>query len=186
MHKDIKWGNKEIKGLSHDKLNELTASKLSRIENGRATIANNVSYEGRKKAGLKNKETGHIQSIGKEWGPLVGKVWGKINGRKNVESGLMEKIQKIGASLGGKVSGNNKTKKQLKKLSQLGNEANQQKHGKRIIAYNVNTEECWEYISIRECERDLKIQAPIIRKILKGNQSKTRCGWTFEFKKSKK
>jgi ABC-type cobalt transport system substrate-binding protein len=173
--------NIKIKGLDENDLGKLSIQYLTRVENGKATIGNNVSFEGRKKAGLKNKETGHIQSIGKEYGPLVGKVWGKINGKKNVESGLMERIQKIGAPIVVKVSGNNKTKKQLKKLSQLGNEANQQKHGKRIIAYNENTEECWEYISIRECERDLKIQAPNIRKILKGTQPKTRCGWIFNY-----
>jgi len=175
--------NIKIKGLDENNLGELTIQKLTRIENGKQTIGRNVTTEGRKKAGLKNIETGHIQRLGKKNGVIFGKIWGKINGKKNVESGLVERIQKIGAPIGGKDSGNNKTKKQLKKLSQLGNEANQQKHGKRIIAYNENTEECWEYISIREAERDLKIQAPIIRKILKGNQPKTRCGWTFEYKK---
>ena len=34
MHKNIKWADKEIKGLSHNKLNELTAQTLTRIENG--------------------------------------------------------------------------------------------------------------------------------------------------------
>jgi hypothetical protein len=39
MHKDIKWANKEIKGLSHNKLNKLTAAKLSRIENGNNAVS---------------------------------------------------------------------------------------------------------------------------------------------------
>jgi hypothetical protein len=39
MHKDIKWANKEIKGLSHNKLNKLTADKLNREQKiGRAHV----------------------------------------------------------------------------------------------------------------------------------------------------
>jgi hypothetical protein len=41
------------------------------------------------------------------------------------------------------------------------------------------SEECWEYISIGEAERDTDTQAPIIRKILRGEQTKTQSGWTF-------
>jgi hypothetical protein len=176
--------NIKIKGLDENNLGELTIQKLTRIENGKQTIGRNVTTEGRKKAGLKNIETGHIQRLGKKNGVIFGKIWGKINGKKNVESGHMKVIQKIGASLGGKVGGVvTRDSGKLKEHAKLGNEANQQKYGKRIIAYNQNTEKCWEYISIRECERDLKIQAPIIRKILKGNQPKTRCGWIFEYKK---
>ena len=70
MHKDIKWANKELKGLSHDKLNELTAQKLTRIENGKQTIADNSSFEGRSKGGQTNVKTGHIQSLGTTWGPI--------------------------------------------------------------------------------------------------------------------
>jgi hypothetical protein len=88
MHKDIKWANKELKGLSHDKLNELTAQKLTRIENGKQTIANNSSFEGRSKGGQTNVETGHIQSIGKEWGQYCGKKYGKKNGKKVAATGL--------------------------------------------------------------------------------------------------
>lgn len=104
-------------------------------------------------------------------------------GKKNAESGHMSRIQKIGCSIGGNNSGKLKSKSYLKKIGLLGNEANQQKYGVRIIATNLLNEKSWEYISIREAERDLNIQAPIIRKILKGLQPKTRCGWTFEYKK---
>jgi hypothetical protein len=103
-------------------------------------------------------------------------------GQKNAESGHMKSIQPLGCSIGGKVSASRKSKEHFIEIGKLGNEANQQKYGVRIIATNLLSEECWEYISIREAERDLKIQAPIIRKILKGNQPKTRCGWTFEYK----
>ncbi len=103
-------------------------------------------------------------------------------GQKNAESGHMKSIQPLGCSIGGKVSASRKPKEHFIEIGKLGNEANQQKYGVRIIATNLLSEECWEYISIREAERDLKIQAPIIRKILKGNQPKTRCGWTFEYK----
>jgi hypothetical protein len=113
----------------------------------------------------------------------VGKVTGKIIGMKNAESGHMNKIQKMGCSLGGKVGGViTRDSGKLKEYGILGNQSNAEKYGVRIYATNLNTEEVWEYISIREAERDLKIQAPIIRKILRGLQPKTRCGWTFEYK----
>lgn len=107
----------------------------------------------------------------------------KTQGKKNAASGHMKRIQKIGCSIGGKKSGINKSKQYLLKIGEIASESNRQKYGVRIIATNLNTKECWEYISIREAERDLDIQAPIIRKILRGKQPKTRCGWTFEYKK---
>ena len=94
MHKNIKWADKEIKGLSHNKLNELTAQTLTRIENGKQTIGTNACYKGRSKGGLKNKETGHIQSIGKEWGQFCGKTYGKKNGKKVAATGLGAKAMK--------------------------------------------------------------------------------------------
>jgi hypothetical protein len=128
-----------------------------------------------------NKLTENILSK-KENGLFAATQINKNQGKKNAKSGHMKSIQKLGASIGGIISGNNKTKEEMKQISKLGNEANAQKYGKRIYATNLNTEKCWEYISIREAERDLKIQAPIIRKILRGLQPKTRCGWTFEYK----
>lgn len=112
----------------------------------------------------------------------VGRVTGKILGKKNAESGHMKNIQKIGCSIGGTISGNNKTKEQLKEISKLGNEANQQLHGKRIIGTNVITGESWEYISNHEASRDTDVPTCTIRKILRGQQPKTKTGWTFSEK----
>jgi hypothetical protein len=125
----------------------------------------------------------HNQLTSKENGLLAATKINKNQGKKNVESGHMKTIQKIGCSIGGTISGNNKTKAEMKAISLLGNKANAEKYGTRIYASNLNTNKYLEYISIREAERDLQIQAPIIRKILKGLQPKTRCGWTFSFKK---
>ena len=111
----------------------------------------------------------------------VGKITGKINGKKNADSGHMKKIQKIGASIGGKKAGLNKSKDFLLEIGKLASQSNAEKYGKRIYATNLNTNESWQYISIREAERDLEIQAPVIRKILRGLQPKTRCGWTFNY-----
>lgn len=120
----------------------------------------------------------------KENGKLTATKINNNQGKKNAKSGHMKNIQKIGASLGGKIGGVvTKSNGKLKENGILGNRANAEKYGIRIYATNLNTNECWEYISIRETERDLKIQAPIIRKILKGLQPKTRCGWTFRYKK---
>lgn len=88
MHKNIKWANKEIKELSHNKLNELTAAKLTRIENGKTTIGKNASKEGRIKAGETNIKTGHIQALGTEWGQYCGKTYGKKNGKRVAATGL--------------------------------------------------------------------------------------------------
>lgn len=147
-------------------------------------IMNNIQW---KKSTIdydKLSELSHEKIVKQTNGKLAATIVNKNQGKKNAKNGHMKEIQKIGASLGGKVGGVvTRDSGKLKEHSKLGNEANQQKYGKRIIAYNQNTEECWEYISIRECERDLKIQAPIIRKIIKGNQPKTKCGWSFEYKK---
>lgn len=118
----------------------------------------------------------------KENGNLAATKINKNQGKKNAQSGHMKKIQKIGAYLGGKIGGiTTRDNGKLKQHGILGNQANAEKYGKRIYATNEITNQCWQYISIREAERDLKIQAPIIRKILKGLQPKTRCGWTFNY-----
>jgi hypothetical protein len=86
MHKNINWANKELPGLSHDELNELTNQYLTRVENGKQTITQNYCFEGRQKAGLKNKETGHIQNLGKKWG--------RVNALKG---GTTQEIRLMGA-----------------------------------------------------------------------------------------
>jgi hypothetical protein len=103
-------------------------------------------------------------------------------GEKNAQSGHMKEIQKLGCSIGGTISGNNKSKEKLIEIGKLGNEVNQQVYGDRIIATNLITGECWEYISKHEAERDTGIPTCTIRKILRGLQPKTRCGWTFSEK----
>jgi hypothetical protein len=104
----------------------------------------------------------------------------KNQGKKNADSGHMKKIQKLGSSLGGKIGGIiTRDNGNLMIATKKANEANKQKYGIRIVAENINTGECWEYISIGEAERDTKTQAPIIRKIMKGLQPKTKTGWIF-------
>lgn len=104
-------------------------------------------------------------------------------GKKNAESGHMKNIQKIGAPIGGKIGGViTRNSGKLKENGKLGNEANQQLYGTRIIAYNEKTEECWEYISMHEAARDTDVPTCTIRKILRGDQPKTRTGWYFQKK----
>jgi hypothetical protein len=102
-------------------------------------------------------------------------------GQKNKKSGHMSKIQKLSdCSAAGKIGGVIlRDSGKLKEHGKLGNEANQQKYGDRIIGENLITGECWEYISKHEAERDTNVPTCTIRKILKGDQPKTKTGWTF-------
>ena len=100
-------------------------------------------------------------------------------GQKNAKSGHMKEIQKIGCSIGGKVSASKKPKEYFIEIAKLGNEANQQKYGERIIGTNLITGESWEYISKHEAARDTDVPTCTIRKILRGQQPKTKTGWTF-------
>ena len=145
MHKDIKWADKELKGLTHDNLTKLNVKHFTSKENGihAATEVN------------------------------------KDQGKKNAESGWMKSIQPLGASIGGTISASRKTKEHFIEIGKLGNEVNQQKYGERIIGENLITGECWEYISKHEAERDTGVPTCTIRKILKGDQPKTKTGWTF-------
>jgi hypothetical protein len=52
---------------------------------------------------MNRREQGKIW--GKIWGKIQGPKIGNIYGPKNAESGFMREIQKVGCSLGGKVSG---------------------------------------------------------------------------------
>jgi hypothetical protein len=71
LHKDIKWANKELPGLTEEELNEVSFSKL-------------VASELAKELGQKNKETGHwekIRWIGAEKGRETQKAsghWDKV------------------------------------------------------------------------------------------------------------
>lgn len=100
-------------------------------------------------------------------------------GQKNAKSGHMKSIQPLGCSIGGKVSASRKSKQHFIEIGKLGNEANQQKYGERIIGTNLITGESWEYISKHEAARDTNVPTCTIRKILKGQQPKTKTGWTF-------
>jgi hypothetical protein len=100
-------------------------------------------------------------------------------GQKNAESGHMKSIQPMGCSIGGKVSASRKPKEYFIEIGKSGNEANQQKYGETIIGENLITGECWEYISKHEAERDTGVPTCTIRKILRGDQPKTKTGWTF-------
>ena len=180
MHKDIKWANKELKGLTHEDLEKIKVSDIVRSENGRQTISQNSSFESRQKAGMTNVKTGHIKQLGKTYGPITAITINKDQGKKNAESGHMKSIQPLGASIGGKVGGAVlRDSGKLLEHSKLGNEANQQKYGERIIGKNLITGECWEYISKHEASRDTDVPTCTIRKILKGDQPKTKTGWTF-------
>lgn len=146
----------------------------------------NIKWANKELPGLShdelNKLTENILSK-KENGLYAATHINKNQGKKNAQSGHMKNIQTIGAPLGGKIGGIvTRDTGKLKEHSLLGNKANAEKYGVKIYAFNLNTKESYEYISIRDAERKLKIQAPIIRKILRGLQPKTRCGWTFEYK----
>lgn len=81
--------NIKIKGLDDSNLDELSIQKLTRIENGRNYPASKIAtFESRQRGGQTNVETGHIQSIGKEWGQYCGKKYGKKNGKKVAATGL--------------------------------------------------------------------------------------------------
>jgi hypothetical protein len=145
MQKNIKWANKELPGVTHEDLLEITISNISKKQNG-----------------------------------LLAATQVNLNqGKINAESGHMSNIQKIGCSIGGTISGNNKTIEYLTEIGRLGNKVNIEKHGVSIIGENLITGECCEFPSIGQAERYTNIQSPIITKILRGKQPKTRSGWTF-------
>lgn len=70
MHKNIKWANKELPGLTHEDLLKITIADMTRSENGKQTIAVNSSFQSRSKGGQKNKNTGHISKLGKKYGAI--------------------------------------------------------------------------------------------------------------------
>jgi hypothetical protein len=100
-------------------------------------------------------------------------------GKKNVKSGHMKRIQKKGCSIGGKVSSSKKTSDDMKRISKFGNQANIEKHGVKVKAINLITNEIKYFDSIGLAEKYTNIQSVTITKILRGLQPKTRTGWTF-------
>lgn len=102
MHKNIKWANKELPGLSHDELNKLTYQQLTRIENGK-----NAFYSGQLKkisiiGGITTGNNHYKNSTGlfgmddekKKQTKING---GKVAGRISAESGNVVKAGKISA-----------------------------------------------------------------------------------------
>lgn len=90
MHKEIKWGNKELPGLSHDELTKLTNKKLANIENG-------------KRQGALNTKSGQVGEAGKIGGKATWEKhrdkfteYAKQNGKACKESGRWNKVQKLG------------------------------------------------------------------------------------------
>ena len=74
--------SKELKGLSDLSDDKFSIANLTRHENGKLTIQKNSSKEARSKAGQKNKRSGHMSKIGKQYGSIIGKKYGKQNGIK--------------------------------------------------------------------------------------------------------
>jgi hypothetical protein len=106
----------------------------------------------------------------------------KINhnqGKKNAENGHMRNIQKIGCSLGGRVAGKRKVLDGTwNDISLLGNKANIEKHGKRITAINVVTNEETDFKSVGSASRELNIHKRSIFNCLQGKQHQTK-GYKF-------
>ena len=100
--KQIKWGNKELPGLSHDELNKMTSAKLSRSQFMTDYHKDPERKEINRLAGIKMaavlKESGYYET--KSYLEMVSKN-GKKQGDVNAETGHMQEIQKIGAALGG-------------------------------------------------------------------------------------
>lgn len=140
------------------------------------------------KIGKINIESGHLNKLHKLYGKDLGKNWGKVGAKKVLENKLgihsaSKEQRKEWASIGGKVGGKIKASKyDMKALSKLGNDANVKKYGKPVFAHNVKTYEVKQFDSIGQAEKYCKIQSVTITKILRGNQPKTRCGWTFNYK----
>jgi hypothetical protein len=142
-------------------------------------IMNNIEWKESKINYDELNNLNHKSLTSKENGLYVATQINNKQGQKNAKSGHMKSIQPLGCSIGGKVSASKKPKEYFTEIAKLGNEANQQKYGERIIGENLITGECWEYISKHEASRDTNVPTCTIRKILKGDHPKTKTGWTF-------
>jgi hypothetical protein len=126
MSKNIEWKKSEF---NFDELNKLNPQKLAAIETLNNYILNDKdklkewAIEGGLKGGNTNKESGHMSSLGKDWGKIngnhpnsikasseIGKKWGKIN---------IEKITKEDRVRGGKTAGKKRVLKDDWKDMQL-------------------------------------------------------------------
>ena len=139
------------------------------------------------KIGKQNIESGHLSKLHELYGKDLGKNWGKVGAKKVVDNKLgihsaSKQQRKEWASIGGKVGGKTTSLKyDMKVISKLGNEANVKKYGKKVFANNIKTYEVKSFDSIGQAARYSNIQGVIIRKILKGLQPNTRCGWIFNY-----
>lgn len=75
MHKNIKWANKELPGLSHEDLVKLNSSKIGQIEGGKTT-GNSLNGQ---------KQIREIQKIGSSLGGKTG-----ASGKSQIESGKIQ------------------------------------------------------------------------------------------------
>lgn len=97
MHKNIKWANKELPGLSHEDLVKLNSAKLGQIEGGKITGP---------ALGKKNVESGLLDRIlpaareaSKEWyknnvekAKQQGSIKGKLAAKTNKENGNLDRL----------------------------------------------------------------------------------------------
>jgi hypothetical protein len=141
-----------------------------------------------RKIGKQNIESGHLSKLHELYGKDLGKKWGKIGAKVVVDNKLgihsaSKEQRKEWASIGGKVGGVVlRDSGKLLQYSKLGNEANIKKYGKKVFANNIKTYEVKSFDSIRQAAKYSNIQGVVIRKILRGLQPKTRCGWIFNYK----
>ena len=94
--KNIKWGNKELPGVSHDELAKLTVSKMAR-QQGAETSRNKQTKETLSKGGknaIKKRKSNKDKwnASVKNFLSAGGKVQGKIQGKKNVEFGHIKAL----------------------------------------------------------------------------------------------
>jgi hypothetical protein len=197
--KEKYWKEYNCKGKCPKNVNYLSSYKsgLKAKQSGQWAEALKKSYgashrihpqywkEHGSKRGKQNIESGHLSKLHKLYGKDLGKKWGKVGAKVVVDNKLgihsaSKQQRKEWASIGGKVGGKaTSLKYDMKVISKLGNEANVKKYGKPLYAYNLITFESIEFDSIGGAEKYTDIQSVTITKILRGLQSKTRCGWTF-------
>jgi len=200
--KERYWKEYNCKGRCPKNVNYITSYKsgLKAKESGQLAEAQKLSLgvthrihpqywkEHGSKIGKQNIESGHLSKLHQLYGKDLGKNWGKVGAKVVVDNKLgihsaSKQQRKEWGSIGGKVGGKaTSLKYDMKVISKLGNQANVEKYGKKVFANNIKTYEVKSFDSIRQAERYCDIQAPIIRKILKGLQPNTRCGWTFNYK----